>query len=51
MDNFVIRDATAEEDQSRIEVVEEPVEVMGISKDIRDELREQYREAIGNPSD
>ena len=51
MDTFVIKDTVLHTEKSRIEVVEDPHDLIGISKDIREELREQYREAIGNPSD
>lgn len=51
LDTFVIKDAVSHNEKSRIEVVETPIEMIGITKDIREELREQYREALGNPSD
>ena len=51
MDTYVIKEAVVHTEKSRIEVVEDPVTLEGITKDIREELREQYREAMGNPSD
>lgn len=51
MDTYVIKEAVVHTEKSRIEVVEDPIALEGITKDIREELREQYREAMGNPSD
>ncbi|MCE7735320.1 MAG: hypothetical protein GPJ54_10615 [Candidatus Heimdallarchaeota archaeon] len=51
MDTFVIREEVIHTEKSRIEVVENPADMIGITKEIREDLREQYREALGNPSD
>ncbi len=51
MDTFVIREPVVHTEKSRIEVVENPADMIGITKEIREDLREQYREALGNPSD
>ena len=47
LDTFVIKDEVVHElGKAKIEVVENPVEYIGISRDIREELTEQYREAL-----
>ncbi|MHA2028001.1 MAG: hypothetical protein ACW99A_12930 [Candidatus Kariarchaeaceae archaeon] len=51
METYVIKETVVHTEKSRIEVVEDPQDLMGITKEIREELREQYREALGNASD
>lgn len=45
-DHYIIKEEVKHTEKSRIEVVEKPSEIEGISQDVREELREQYREAI-----
>ena len=51
LDTYIIKEEVIHTEKSRIEVVENPADLIGITKEIREDLREQYREAIGNPSD
>ena len=50
LEKYIIKDESTDS-LSRIEIVEQTEEFEGITKEIRDELREQYREALGNGSD
>ncbi|MHA2251452.1 MAG: hypothetical protein ACXAD7_13905, partial [Candidatus Kariarchaeaceae archaeon] len=48
LDNFVIKGQIDHSPKSKIEVVTKSAEDAGITAEIREELREQYREALGN---
>lgn len=51
LDDYIIKEELDPKVKSRIEIISQPFEEIGITKEIREELREQYREAISNASD
>jgi len=48
LETFVISEEISEEERSSIEVIEDSVEGGGVPKEMIEELREQYREALEN---
>jgi DNA-directed RNA polymerase subunit M/transcription elongation factor TFIIS len=48
LENYVIKDQVHHSSRSKIEVIEQENMDSGISPEVREELREQYREALGN---
>ena len=48
LESFVISEEISEEERSRIEVIEDTIADGGVPKEMIEELREQYREALEN---
>jgi DNA-directed RNA polymerase subunit M/transcription elongation factor TFIIS len=48
LENYVIKDQVHHSSRSKIEVIDQEIIDSGISPEVREELREQYREALGN---